>query len=453
MLVKTRQVETGTKSDFVLLNGACAVKNLRVVLFTMAIIIYTQMKHTSKIIIVLFFATLISGCGNSNQQKNKENVQPYLVMISLDGFRWDYTQYAKTPVLDSLAKVGVLAEALIPAFPTKTFPNHYTMATGLYPDHHGIVLNSFYADDKKSDYNKKDKSTISDGSYYSGEPIWSTAELQGVKSATLFWVGSEAKIKGVYPSITMKYNQSLPFETRIDSVYNWLLLPQSKRPHLIMWYYHEPDGLGHDAGPRSPELMAEIEKLDTHLGDFFTKMRLLPYYNKINFIVTSDHGMAETTDQKRVLLDELIDTANLEYYDGWNPVLNLKVEDDKLIEVYTNLKSNDNLQVWYNDSIPERLNYGTNPRTHDITVVAKPRWSIFWSWNIGTSRGAHGYDNSFKDMHTIFYAAGPAFKKNYIAPEFENVNIYPLIAEILNLKPAVTDGNLKNVQNMLIIEN
>ncbi len=139
----------------------------------------------------------------------------------------------------------------------------------------------------------------------------------------------------------------------------------------------------------------------------------------------------------------------MEYFDGWNPIWNLKVKKDKLNKVYSALKKNKNLQVWYHDSIPKRLHYGTNPRTYDITVVAKPHWSIFWSWKVGSSLGAHGYDNNFKDMYTIFYGAGPAFKKDYIAPIFANVNVYPLAAHIMHLKPAKTDGNIKNVDNML----
>ena len=405
------------------------------------------MKNTIYGITLLLLLTLMAGCSN-NQQSNKNN-QPYLIMLSLDGFRWDYTQYANTPILDSLANAGVMAEAMIPSFPTKTFPNHYTIATGLYPDHHGIVLNNFFAEDLKTDYNKKEKSTVGDGNFYGGEPIWTTAELQGVKAATLFWVGSEAENHGVRPTYWKKYNQSITFGARIDTVYNWLTLPEAKRPHLIMWYYHEPDGIGHERGPRSAETVAEIEKLDTYLGDFFTKMRTLPFFNQINFIVTSDHGMGQISPDKQVILDDIIDTTDLVYFDGWNPIWNLKVKENKLTKVYSNLTRNEHLQVWYHDSIPDRLHYGSNPRTYDITVVAKPYWSIFWSWKIGTSLGAHGYDNNFKDMNTIFYAAGPAFKKNYVNPEFENVNIYSLIAKIMALEPAKTDGNLKNVQNML----
>ncbi len=404
----------------------------------------TKILHLTTIL----FVTCLLGCNNNDQSDNTK--KPYLIMLSLDGFRWDYTQYAHTPVLDSLAKVGVVAEALIPSFPTKTFPNHYTMATGLYPDNNGIVSNGFYAEDKKGNYNKGDKSTVADGKFYEGEPIWSTAELQGVKSATLFWIGSEAEINGVRPSISTKYNQGLPFEARIDSITNWLSLPETQRPHLIMWYYHEPDGIGHKKGPRSKEVVEETEKLDRYLGDFFSRMRTLPMYNQLNFIVTSDHGMGEISEDKRIILDDFIDTANLAYYDGWNPIWNLKVKKGSINDVYNNLRDVDHLQVWYNDSTPERLHYGTNPRTYDITVVAKPYWSIYWSWRIGTSSGAHGYDNNFRDMHAIFYAAGPAFKDGHVSPAFENIHIYPLIAEILELNPAITDGNLSSVENMLV---
>ncbi len=398
------------------------------------------------IVYLFIFIVSLNGC---KDMADNEKQRPYLVMLSLDGFRWDYTHNTNTPTLDSMANVGVIAEGIIPSFPSKTFPNHYTMATGLYPDNHGIVLNRFYAEDLDKEYNKKDKSSIRDSSFYGGEPIWTTAELQGTKTAALFWVGSETKLHGVISSYWEKYNESLPFDARIDSIYNWLSLPKEKRPQLIMWYYHEPDEVGHNYGPNSKELQLEIENLDRNLGKFFARMRQLPFFDKINFIVTSDHGMGELTPEKRIVLDEIIDTSDLVYFDGWNPVWNLKVKEGRLEKVYKELKEEENLQVWYHDSIPKRLHYGNNPRTLDITVAAKPYYSIYWSWRISESKGTHGYDNNFKDMHGIFYGVGPAFKRNYKAPAFENINLYPLAAEIMNLEPAKTDGKIENVNNML----
>ncbi|MCF6170534.1 MAG: ectonucleotide pyrophosphatase/phosphodiesterase [Bacteroidales bacterium] len=370
-------------------------------------------------------------------------------MLSLDGFRWDYPERANTPVLDSLKKAGVMAASLKPSFPTKTFPNHYTLATGLYPDHHGLVLNRFYATDLKRDYALSDRSAVTDGAFYGGDPLWNLAERQGVTTATLFWVGASAAIDGNRPSHWSVYKEDLTMGDRIDSLVHWLGLPEAQRPHLVMWYYHEPDLTSHIYGPESIELVDEVEKLDSFLGNFFTAMRKLPVFDQLNFIITSDHGMAELSPDRQVLLDHYVDTADLEIINGGNPVYNFKVKTGKINEVFSQLKEAPHLQVWMHDSLPERLHYGTNPRSQDLTLVADPGWSVYWSWKIGQSKGTHGYDNDLKDMHAIFYAAGPAFKKGYLQPTFENVDIYPLVSKIMELNPGEVDGKLEHVGGML----
>lgn len=370
-------------------------------------------------------------------------------MLSLDGFRWDYPDMADTPVLDSLKKVGVVATSLKPSFPTKTFPNHYAMATGLYPDHHGIVLNNFYANDLNKSYSIVDREAITNGDFYGGDPIWNLAEKQGLKAATLFWVGASAEINNGRPSFWSYYNEELSFKSRIDSIVDWLNLSETKRPHLIMWYSHEPDLTGHINGPESEELIAEVERLDSWLGDFFTEMRKLQVFNQLNFIITSDHGMGELSVDKRVNLDDYIDTADLEIINGGNPVFNFKVKDGKLEEVYSQLKSVPHLQVWKHDSLPEHLHYGHNIRTQDITILADPEWGVYWSWNNGYAKATHGYDNDWKDMHAIFYAAGPAFQKGISVPAFENIDLYPLISKVLSLEVGVIDGEIERVEGML----
>ena len=396
------------------------------------------------LVFLLAIPLLFSAC-----KTNRPEQKPYLIMLSLDGFRWDYPEKANTPVLDSLKKVGAVAASLKPSFPTKTFPNHYSIATGLYPDHHGIVLNRFYAPDLKMTYSISDRSKVADGIFYGGDPLWNLAERQGVKTATLFWVGASADVGGNRSSHWSFYDETLPFNSRIDSLVNWLNLPEAQRPHLIMWYYHEPDLSGHIYGPDSEELKTEVEKLDAYLGDFFTAMRKLPLFDQLNFIVTSDHGMAQLSADKQVLLDQYVDTSDLEIINGGNPVYNFKVKDGKLDEVFEGLSAAPHLQVWKHKSLPERLHYGNNIRTLDITVAADPEWSAYWSWKIGKSKGTHGYDNDFKDMHAIFYAAGPAFKKNLLQPTFNNVDIYPLIGKILKLRVLPTDGNINHVEGML----
>ncbi len=369
-------------------------------------------------------------------------------MLSLDGFRWDYPSRFNTPVLDSLAKAGVFAE-LKPCFPSKTFPNHYSIATGLYPDHHGIVLNDFYAPLLNRNYSISDRNSVGDGVFYGGEPIWVTAQKQHLNNAVLFWVGSEADVQGIRPQRWYNYKQDLPFESRIDSVVTWLKLPENKRPHLILWYYHEPDNIGHKDGPYGNETKKTVEQLDKWLGMFFTQMRKLPEFNKYNFIVTSDHGMGKITPDKSLFLTRLIDTSDILIINGSNPVFNLKVKPGKLEKVYRQLKKTSHLSVWKHDSLPLRLHYGTNPRTLDLTVAADSNWSIYLNQKTNYGKGTHGYDNDWKAMHAIFYAAGPAFKKGYKHKVFENVNIYPLITHILNLKPAKTDGNFETVKEIL----
>ncbi len=397
----------------------------------------------------LLFIVLISLLAFYSCQKKQEPAKPYLIMLSLDGFRWDYPDFANTPVLDSLKRAGVIAESLKPSFPTKTFPNHYTIATGLYPDHHGLVNNSFYAPDLDKYYKISDRTAVENGAFYGGEPIWVTAEKQNVNTATFFWVGSEAEIEGIRPEYWYKYDKSVPFKSRVDTVKYWLSLPEGERPHLMLWYYYQPDHIGHEAGPYGEQTIAMVEKLDSLLGYYFTQMRKLPEFDKLNFIITSDHGMTETSNDRVVMIDQYLDTVDIDIFIGRNPNYNIKVKPGKLDKVYGELKKIPHIFAWKHDSVPARLHYGHNPRTLDITIVAYPGWSIVSSWRKRIGNGNHGYDNSFKDMHAIFYAAGPAFKKDFVHPTFENVNIYPLIAKIMKLQPAPTDGKLKNVFTML----
>lgn len=399
-----------------------------------------------KLFIILLLPFFLFSCVQGNKKSNKK----YLVVLSLDGFRWDYPDKANTPTLDSLAKVGVKAKSLKPCFPTKTFPNHYSIATGLYPDHHGLVLNRFHAPDLERNYSTSDRESIIDGEFYGGKPIWNLAEEQGVKAATLFWVGASANINGEHPSFWSQYNESLSFQARIDSVYNWLNMPKDIRPQLIMFYYHEPDYTGHTYGPEGEETIELVEQLDEFLADLFTKLRQLPDYKDINFVITSDHGMSQMSPDRVILMDKLIDTADIEFADGSNPIYNFKVKKGKLDKVANAINSSGmHITAWKHDSIPEKYHYGTNVRTHDLTVVSDSGWSIFWSWKQNDLLGAHGFRNDCKDMHAIFYAAGPAFKRDVVQPTFNNVDIYPLMGKILGLKLDSTDGKLENVSSML----
>ena len=411
------------------------------------------MKTLINALLAFSFLIFLYSCDSLKSDKQETDNQPYLIMLSLDGFRWDYCDMANTPTFDSLAMVGTKAESLKPSFPTKTFPNHYSMATGLYPDHHGIVLNNFHADDLGLDYAISNREAVTNGDFYGGQPIWNVAEDNGITTATLFWVGSEATIDNKQATHWLQYDKSLPKPARIDSLVKWLSLPVEERPHFIMWYYYEPDHTGHVYGPDSPELVAEVESLDKFVGDFFTAMRRLPIFPKLNFIITSDHGMAQLSPDRAVFLDQYVDTADIEFFNGWNPTMNIKARPGKIDKLYSQLKNaNDHLKVYKHGELPPELNYGNNVRTQDITVYTDSGWSLGWSWRPDKSLGTHGFDNRDMDMHAIFFAAGPAVKKGYVHPTFNNVDLYPLAGEILDIQVPESDGKHENISGMLISE-
>ncbi|MDO9511987.1 MAG: ectonucleotide pyrophosphatase/phosphodiesterase [Bacteroidales bacterium] len=376
-----------------------------------------------------------------NCQKDKEQ---YLIVLSVDGFRWDYPDLYSTPNLDSMAMEGVKASAMQSCFPTKTFPNHYSMATGLYPDHHGLILNSFYADDIGGRYSIGDRHSVQDPAYYGGEPIWVTAEKQGLKAASYYWVGSEA----LHPSIWKNYDESLAFSSRIDSVFAWLSLPEKQRPRLIMWYMHEPDKISHKYGPKSVETKMEVERIDSLLGVFRHKLRHHPLASKINFVVVSDHGMCEISPERLIRIDSLIPEHWIERRSGDDVVVNIAPAKAYSDSVYLKLKKVQHILVWRKNEIPARLHFGSNSRIDEIVILADSSWNIGFSTHKNYLSGGHGFDNRNTDMDGIFYAYGPAFKKAYQQPKFINIELYNIFAKVLGLKPAENDGNIENVKGV-----
>ncbi|MCK4568661.1 MAG: alkaline phosphatase family protein [Bacteroidales bacterium] len=404
-----------------------------------------------KAIIFLFLAGAIVFIAGSCC--NKEESRPYLVVLSMDGFRWDYPDSIPTPNLDVIAQSGVKAKSLQPAFPSKTFPNHYTMATGLYPNSHGIVLNSFWDPDSNIYYAIRMNEAVGNGYFYGGEPIWVTAEKQGVKSASYFWVGSEAEINGYRPSIWKKYDHDFPYEQRLDSVLAWLQLPEDQRPHLIMWYMDEPDHSGHYYGPFAEGTNEVIMYQDSLMGVYLDKIAGLPIADEINLIITSDHGMQASDPERTEYLEDYIKKSWLTELQGYNPNYNILAADGCLDSLYQALLTAEHFKVWKAGEVPERLNYGTHPRCMDLIVCADSAWRIKIKRDGRRgSLGDHGYDNRNTDMHAIFYASGPAFKKGHFHPTFNNVDLYPLMAYVLGLEPAEVDGRFENVKGMLTEE-
>lgn len=385
---------------------------------------------------------------------SQQGMQPTVLLISLDAFRWDYLEKADTPNLDRLVATGVKAEALIPVFPTKTFPNHYSIITGLYPENHGIIANRMFDPAYIDTFSLDKPESLRDGRWYGGEPLWVTAEKQSQLSAILFWPGSEAEIKGVRPTYWYPYNSELPNDDRINQATSWLDLPTDRRPTFITLYFSEIDVQGYLSGPDSPELAAAVEKIDSTLGTLFDRLIERELMEEINIVVVSDHGMATTDSTRVIFIDDYIELEQAGIID-WSPVLGLRPPEEVRESIYQTLKgAHPHLQVYRREETPQRLHYSTHHRIPYIIGIADEGWSITShdSYNQDPSRfngGAHGYDNRYPSMHGIFIARGPAFKNGLAVDAFQNIHIYNLLADILRLEPAPNDGNLDSVRVLL----
>ena len=379
-----------------------------------------------------------------------ENDQ-YVLLISMDGFRSDYLDITDTPNFDKMAKNGIRSDGLKPVFISKTFPNHYSIATGMYAESHGVIANSFFASDLDKYYSIRDRKSVENGDFYGGEPIWVTAEKQGVKTASYFWVGTEAAIAGVHPSIWKRYDQKVPFEDRIDSVMTWFSLPISHRPRLIMLYFHEPDWTGHKYGPSSDENVDQIQRMDDIMGTIIEKAEKLSIADNLNVLVVSDHGMTEVHPEQVIDLSAYTDLSDVTTA-GAGPTVFLSSDSRKrLTTVYNDLQQLPNAQVYWKRDIPERWHYRDHERIPEVLIVAEEGWTLMpMGHGPGMPRGTHGYDNDLSSMQAIFVADGPAFKSGYSRKVFENIHIYPLLAHILDLEPyAEIDGDLNVVKDLL----
>jgi alkaline phosphatase D len=383
------------------------------------------------------------------------NAKHYVVLVSLDGFRYDYVRKYGAKHIEALAKEGASApEGMIPAFPSITFPNHYTLVTGLYPEHHGIIANSFYDPARKQRYSYTDKASETDGTWYGGTPLWVLAEQQGMRSACFFWPGSEAAIQGVRPSYYLTFDNKFPDEKRIDQVVSWLKLPPEQRPHFITLYYYQPDHSGHENGPDSPEVRDAVHHVDDLIGKL--KSLLDALHLPIDLIVLADHGM-EKVQGTWINLDQYADLTNFTT-DG--PILYPNSDADAE-KAYNQLKKADSrFTVYRRKNVPAALHFNENPREGDPVIIPTGPYLIRAhaptqpeAQNRPPPVGMHGYDPaSMKTMRAIFYATGPDIRPGSTVKPFENVNVYPLVAHLLGLDPPKVDGSL-NVLSGILSEN
>ncbi|MDL2247263.1 ectonucleotide pyrophosphatase/phosphodiesterase [Bacteroides sp. OttesenSCG-928-J23] len=402
-----------------------------------------------KIFALLSLCLILFACSQSEKETNipPKDEKHYTIIVSLDGFRWDYPTLYETPNLNKMAEAGVSA-IMLPSYPASTFPNHYTIATGLVPDHNGLVNNSFWDPETKKYFSITNDEVRYNPHYYLGEPIWITAQKQGVKTGVLYWVGSDVPIKNSHPTYYKVWNDypQLTDRQRIDTAIEWLQKPEEERPQLIMIYYDEPDGKGHTYGPVSNECKFIVNYLDNLMGTLMDKISKLPIADRVNLIVTSDHGMTEISKERYVDSNKYLKS---EWYDriAGNTPTSIFTKKEYRETVYNTLKSVEHIRVWKKEDIPAELNYGTSNRLGDIVVAPELGWQF--SNSVRDNIGAHGYFPESKDMQVIFYAYGPDFKENYTGSSFVNVDIYPLLAHLLKITPETTDGKMERVKQLL----
>lgn len=373
----------------------------------------------------------------------------YTVIISLDGLRWDYLDTYDVPFMQQLAREGVKA-VMQPSFPSKTFPNHYTLATGLTPDHHGIITNTFWDREHGVEFSLGNKDTRSKGYYYGGDPVWLTAKHQGVKTATVFWVGSDVAIQGEHPTYWLDYQtQQIGYEERVDEILRLLRLPEKDRPHLVMAYFEEPDRSGHNYGPMNRLTRRAIEDMDLLLSKMWARIQLLPIASQVNLIITGDHGMTSVDPKRFVDIDDVLPKHWYERFCNDYPTLIYASAPQYVDSICDALQHVDHIRAWKKADIPAYLGYGTNKNMGDVVVLPDVGW-LFADKPSKKQRGSHGFDHTAADMQVGFRAVGPDFKVGYEKPDrFRNVCIYPLLCYLLGVTPSPNDGNLDEVIDML----
>ncbi len=374
---------------------------------------------------------------NAPSQQDK----PYVLLISLDGFRYDYAERDHATNLLALGRSGVTAKALIPSFPTTTFPNHYTIVTGLYPAHHGIVDNSFWDSDRHAGFKSSNSASTTDGSWWGGTPLWVLAEQQGMRAASFFWPGSDAEIQRTRPTYFYKYDGKIPNEQRVAQVIDWLKLPKPERPHFITLYFSDVDHEGHTFGPDAQQTRDAVRALDAVLGKLFSAVRDLDV--PLDVFVVSDHGMASVTGDVNV--SKLADLSGVETAPNSTDFKFYSSDPKKIDQLYQELHGRDpRIEVYRRGQIPERLHYSDNPRIGDLVALAIQPVVLHLAPRPGQTQpqGMHGYDVArMPEMRGIFFAAGPDLKAGLTVEEFQNIHIYPLIAHILGLTmPNGIDG-------------
>jgi len=412
------------------------------------------------ILVVAFSA----GCAtpprtDANAHSQKAPPAP-LLLISIDAYRADYIDRGLSPTLAMLARDGVHAASMQPSFPSLTFPNHYTLVTGLRPDHHGIVNNTM-VDPALGKFSLSNRQAVSDGRWWDeGTPIWETADAHGLRTATMFWPGSEADIHGHHPDKWKPFDGAVTADARVDQILAWLNVPADQRPTFLTLYFDAVDHAGHAYGPDSPQVNDALRATDAALARLVQGLKQDGLFDTMNIIIVADHGMASVPLANSVMIDKLIpidtvQTVSMGILAGFNPTSNTPDARRDFGVVERRLEHpQQHMRCWDKTRVPKRLDYGSNPRVPQLLCLADVGWRItttdYAASHAGhISVGEHGYDNADPLMQAVFVAHGPGFRHGANVPAFPNVDVYPLMTHLLRIPAAPNDGDYDDVKGML----
>jgi predicted AlkP superfamily pyrophosphatase or phosphodiesterase len=406
-------------------------------------------------VVALFFASLSFTAQNGSGGVNRPDqiTKPYVILVSVDGLKPEYLDRFTLPNFQRVMKRGARARGMIPVFPTLTFPNHYSLVTGLRPARHGIVFNSFLDPARNERYALGDENSVTDGTWYGGEPIWVTAEMQGMVAACFFWPGSEAAIKGIRPSLNRKYLHTTPNSERVSAVLDWLRLPPASRPHLLTLYFSTVDSASHGGRLDDPAVEKSAREVDAAIGQLLDGIDALPIASEINLLITSDHGMVDTRRTQTIDIETLADMSGVAAVFG-GPVTVVHVPDPaRASQIRDQINARlTHGRAYLRGEVPERFYLRDNPRAGDVVVIMDEGWTM--ERGSGRARveewGQHGWDNMLPSMRATFIALGPTIRSGLTVDEVENIDVYPFMAELLGLRPAEgIDGKAGRIRGMI----
>jgi predicted AlkP superfamily pyrophosphatase or phosphodiesterase len=404
--------------------------------------------------VALLFVCALAACRETPAPPAEKAI---LILVSIDGFRWDYLDRFNPPTLERLAAEGVRADGLIPEFPSTTFPNHYTIVTGQRLATHGVISNNMRARDIPGEFAMSNREVLADARWWGGEPIWNTAERQGKKAGAMFWPGSETAIGGRQATYWTPFDDDMPNSERVNRVLGWLKLPENQRPSFLTLYFSDVDSTGHTYGPDSGEVRDAVLGIDNEIGNLVNGVKEAGLADRVHYVVVSDHGMAALSTDRVIVLDDYIDIGAMDIVD-WSPLLALTPKDGDIEKAYAALRGkHPALDVYKSAELPAEFRLANHPRLPPIVGVAKEGWYItsrrsVQRWAEPGRRapgGAHGYDTRAQSMQGLFIAAGPRIRRGLRVKPFENIHLYEFMCAVLGLQPAKNDGDPAVTRDML----